>query len=164
MKAIHSYNDHLDDLVMFCNHYKESVVEAILQLSLLTCSSSVYALVINKFRLSCFKKHETYEASNMKQTINIMQKHNLEFSLIIKFYTEYFSEEIFRVESLSQLKTDIQVVDINWHDIDFIIEKYCKKSEVNANFVLCNEDLLFFETFNEFFKSADVKMSRTSLS
>lgn len=156
VEAIRSYDGHLDGLVTFCDHYKEPVAEAALQLSLPTCSPSAYALATDKFRLSRFEGHEAYGASSMKQATNIVQEHNLEFPLIIKPCTGYLSEGVFRVESLPQLEAGIQAIDISRHGTDFAIEKYCEGPEVDANFVLCDGDLLFFEASDEFPKSADV--------
>lgn len=156
VEAIRSYGGHLDGLVTFCDHYREPVAEAALQLSLPTCSPAAYALATDKFRLRCFEGHEAYRASSVKEATSIVQEHNLEFPLIMKPCTGYLSEGVFRVESLPELEAGVKAIDIERHGTDFAIEKYCEGPEVDANFVLCDEQLLFFEASDEFPKGADV--------
>ena len=156
VEAIRSYDGHLDGLVTFCDHYKEPVAEAALQLSLPTCSPSAYALATDKFRLRRFEGHEAYRASSVEQATSIVREHNLQFPLIMKPCTGYLSEGVFRVESLPQLEAGVQAIDIDRHGPEFAIEKYCQGPEVDANFVICDGELLFFEASDEFPKSADV--------
>lgn len=156
VEAVRSYDGHLDGLITFCDHYKEPVAKAALQLSLPTCSPSAYALATDKFRLRRFEGHEAYQASSVEQATSIVQEHNLEFLLIIKPCTGYLSEGVFRVESLSQLEAGVQAIDKDRHGTDFTIEKYCGGLEVDVNFVLCDGELLFFEASDKFPKSADI--------
>ncbi|PYH94184.1 hypothetical protein BO71DRAFT_353772 [Aspergillus ellipticus CBS 707.79] len=154
--AISSYDGHIDAIVTFCDHYKEPVAEAALQLSLSTCSPEAYALATDKFRLRRFEGDEAYRASSMEQATSIVLEHKLEFPLIMKPCTGYLSEGVFRVENLSQLEADAQSLNVERHGADFAIERYCDGPEVDANFVLCDGELLFFEASDEFPKGADV--------
>ena len=156
VEAIRSYDGHLDGIVTFCDHYKEPIAEAALQLSLPTCPPSAYALATDKFELRRFEGHQAYRASSIEQATRIVQEQNLEFPLIMKPCTGYLSEGVFRVESLPQLEAGVQAIDIGRHGTDFAIEKYCEGPEVDANFVLCDGKLLFFEVSDEVPKSADV--------
>jgi hypothetical protein len=155
VEALRSYDGHLDGLVTFCDHYKEPVAEAALQLSLPTCSPSAYALATDKFRLRRFEGQEAYVASTVEQATSIVRDSNLKFPLIMKPCTGYLSEGVFRVENLQQLEAGVQAIDIDRHGTDFAIENYCEGPEVDANLVLCDGELLFFEASDEFPKSAD---------
>ena len=47
------------------------------------------------------------------------------------------------------------VLSSDRHGKEFVIEKYCEGPELDANFVLCDGELLFFEASDDFPKSAD---------
>jgi biotin carboxylase len=74
----------------------------------------------------------------------------------MKPVTGYLSEGVVRVESLADLEAGVQTIDVDRHGADFAIEKYCEGPEVDANFVLCDGELLFFEASDELPKGADV--------
>lgn len=154
--AIRAYDGHIDGLVTFCDHYREPVAEAALQLSLPTCPPEAYALATDKFRLRRFEGHEAHRASSLEQATSIVRDHNLEFPLIMKPCTGYLSEGVCRVENLSQLEAGVRTINVERHGADFAIEQYCDGPEVDANFVICDGELLFFEASDEIPKGADV--------
>jgi hypothetical protein len=156
VKAIRSYDGHLDGLVTFCDHYKEPVAAAALLLSLPTYDPSAFALATDKFKLSLFERHEAYRASSAEEASSIIQAQSLEFPLIMKPCTGFLSEGVFRLENFEQLKAGVQAIDPDRHGKDFALERYCEGPEVDANFVLCDGEVLFFEASDEFPKGADV--------
>ncbi|KAF2717195.1 hypothetical protein K431DRAFT_277484 [Polychaeton citri CBS 116435] len=159
VKAIRSYDGQIDGLVTFCDHYKEPVAAAALELGMPTVAPSAFALATDKFKLRLFEGQEAFQASSAEQAVRIVQEHHLEFPLIIKPCTGYLSEGVFRVEELQQLENGVNSIDIERHGKDFAIEKYCDGPEVDANFILCDGELLFFEASDEFPKGADVNGS-----
>ncbi|KAE8325341.1 hypothetical protein BDV39DRAFT_194486 [Aspergillus sergii] len=154
--AIRAYDGHIDGLVTFCDHYQEPVAAAALELSLPACSPEAFALATDKFRLRVFEGHEAYEASSVQEATDIILEHKLEFPLIFKPRTGYLSEGVFRVESLAQVEDAVQSINVERHGAAFAIERYCDGPEVDANFILCDGEMLHFEVSDEFPKGADV--------
>jgi hypothetical protein len=154
--AVRSYEGQVDGLVAFRDHYKVYAAEAALQLSLPTYPPSAYEIATDKFKTSLSEGHHAYQASSVEQASSIVQEHNLEFPLIIKPCNGFLSEGVFRAENLPQLVAGVQAIDGDRHGKEFVIEKYCEGPEVDANFVLCDGELLFFESSDDFPKSADV--------
>lgn len=153
--TIRSWNGHLDGLVTFCDHYKEPVAEAALQLGLSTCSPSALSLATDKYRLRRFEGHEAYMASNMEEAVEAIQKHGLQFPLIMKPIVGYSSEGVTKLESLDELRVGVGAIDPDRHGTSFAIERYCEGPEVDANFVLCDGKVLFYEVSDEVPKGAD---------
>lgn len=70
--------------------------------------------------------------------------------------TGYLSEGVSRVESPQQLEASIRAINVERHEADFTLEKYCEGPEVDANFILCDGEILFFEISDELPKGADI--------
>ena len=153
--AVSSYKGPIDGIVTFRDHYKSYVAEAALQLGLPTDAPSAYAIATDKFKTSISEGHHAYRASSIGQASGIVQDHKLEFPLIIKPTNGFLSEGVFRVESLLQLQIGIQGINTERHGTEFVIEKYCEGPEIDANLVLCDGKLIFFEASDDFPKSAD---------
>ncbi|RDA88856.1 hypothetical protein CP532_5393 [Ophiocordyceps camponoti-leonardi (nom. inval.)] len=155
VKAVRSYEGHIDGIVTFRDHYKLPVAEAALQLSLPTYPPSAYEIATDKYKTSVSEGHHAYCASNADEASAILQQNKLDFPLIIKPTNGFLSEGVFRVESLDQLEAGVQAINTDRHGKEFVMEKYCDGPEVDANLVLCDEEVLFFETSDDFPKSGD---------
>ena len=155
LKAVRSYEGEIDGIVTFRDHYKTYVAEAAVQLGLPTDPPSAYDIATDKFKTSVSEGHHAYRASSIEQASSIVQEHRLEFPLIIKPTNGFLSEGVFRVENLSELEVGIKGINTERHGAQFVIEKYCEGPEVDANLVLCDETLIFFEASDDFPKSAD---------
>ncbi|KAF1923046.1 uncharacterized protein M421DRAFT_96423 [Didymella exigua CBS 183.55] len=156
VEAVRSLQYPIDGIVTFCDHYKAPVAEAALQLSLPTYSPDAYDIATDKFKTSILEGHHAYRASSVEEAHAIVQKHRLPFPLIIKPCNGFLSEGVCRVENLGHLEIGVQAINTDRHGKEFVIEKYCEGPELDANFVLCNGALLFFEASDDFPKSADV--------
>ncbi|KAI8965779.1 ATP-grasp domain-containing protein [Daldinia sp. FL1419] len=154
--AVRSYDGQIDGLVTFRDHYKAPVAEAALKLSLSTCPPSAYEIATDKFKTSVSEGHHAYQASSFEQAARLVQEKNLEFPLIIKPCNGFLSEGVFRAENLVDIKDGIQAINTERHGLEFVIEKYCEGPEVDANFVLCDGEVVFFEASDDFPKGADV--------
>ncbi|KAI1647984.1 ATP-grasp domain-containing protein [Daldinia loculata] len=153
--AVRSYEGQIDGSVTFRDHYKVVVAEAALRLSLPTYPPSAYEIATDKFKTSVSEGHQAYQASNFEQAARLVQEQSLEFPLIIKPCNGFLSEGVFRAESLRQIEAGIQAINTERHGVEFVIEKYCEEPEVDANFVLCDGEVIFFEVSNDFPKGAD---------
>ncbi|EFW20963.1 hypothetical protein D8B26_002757 [Coccidioides posadasii str. Silveira] len=159
--AVRSYEGHIDGILTFRDHYKVPVAEAAVQLSLPTYPPSAYVIATDKFKTSVSEGHIAYQASSAEQAVKIVQEHHLEFPLIIKPCNGFLSEGVFRVENLSQLEAGAQAIDTDRHGKEFVIEKYCEGPEVDANVVLCDGEVIFFEVSDDFPKGADANSHGT---
>ncbi|KAJ5376247.1 hypothetical protein N7509_013133 [Penicillium cosmopolitanum] len=153
--AVRSFPGHIDGLVTLRDQYKIAVAEAALQLGLFTDPPSAFEITSNKFKTSVSVGHNAFQASSIEQAIKIVHDHHLDFPLIIKPCNGFLSEGVFRAESLSQLETGIHSINTDRHGVQFVLERYCDGPEVDANLVLCDGELLFFEASDDFPKSAD---------
>jgi hypothetical protein len=160
--AVRSYKGQIDGIVTFRDHYKLFVSEAALQLSLPTYPPSSYDIATDKFKTSVFEGHQAYRASDAEEASRIVQERNLEFPLIIKPTNGFLSEGVFRVENLAQLEAGVRGINTERHGKDFVIEKYCQGPEVDANFILCDGELLFFEASDDFPKTGDANGQGTA--
>lgn len=163
--AIRAWGGHLDGLVTFCDHYKVPIAAAAMELGLPTYSPEIFDNITNKFKLSVSEGRPTHRASTFEQAARIVRENHLEFPLIIKPSLMGFqSEGVYRVENLEQIEAGMQATDTERHGLEFVIEKYCDGPEVDANFVLCDGELLFFEASDEFPKGADANGQETGSS
>jgi hypothetical protein len=149
-------NGPVDGIITGCEHYKVQIAEAALQLSLPTSPPAAYAIVTDKFKTSVSEGHHAYVASSVEQAASIVEKNKLEFPLIIKPCNGWLSEGVLRTENLPQLLNGVRAIDTKRHGDEFVIEKYCEGPEVDANFVICDGKLLFFEVSDDFPKGGDV--------
>ncbi|KAI0386719.1 ATP-grasp domain-containing protein [Hypomontagnella monticulosa] len=156
VEAVQSYKGQIDGIVSFRDQFKVPVAEAALQLGLSTYPPSAYAIATDKFKTSISEGHHAYRASSFEQATSIIREYQLEFPLIIKPTNGFLSEGVFRVEDISQLETSIQSINADRHGKEFVIEKYCEGPEVDANFVLCDGEVTFFEASDDFPKGADI--------
>ncbi|EEA24406.1 hypothetical protein TMatcc_007498 [Talaromyces marneffei ATCC 18224] len=155
VEAVRSYPGQIHGVIALLDLYKVAVAKAALQLGLCTEPPSAYEIATNKFKTSVFEGHHAFQASSIEQAVSIVRENKLDFPLIIKPCNGFLSEGVFKVESLSELEDGIHGINTDRHGLDFVIEKYCDGPEVDANFVLCEGELLFFEVSDDFPKSAD---------
>ena len=155
VNAVRSYPGKIDGLVTFRDQYKVAVAEAAVQLGLFTDPPQAFEIATNKFKTSVIEGHHAFQASSIEQAAKIVHEHHLDFPLIIKPCNGFLSEGVFRAENISQLETGVQSINTDRHGVKFVLEKYCKGPEVDANVVLCAGELLFFEASDDFPKSAD---------
>lgn len=153
--AVRSYNGQIDGIITFRDHYKLPVAEAALQLSLPTYLPSAYEIATDKFKTSVSVGHQAYCASSAAEASQIVQEQRLEFPLIMKPTNGFLSEGVFRVENLEQLEIGVRGINSQRHGKEFVIERYCEGPEVDANFVLCDGKVLFFEVSDDFPKTGD---------
>lgn len=153
--AVRSYDGPIDGILTFRDHYKLPVAEAALLLSLPTYPPSAYEISTDKFKTSVSEGHHAFRASDADEAARVVREHGLAFPLIIKPTNGFLSEGVFRVEDLAQLEAGVRGINTERHGSEFVIEKYCEGPEVDANFVLCDGKLLFFEASDDFPKTGD---------
>lgn len=156
VEAVRSYDGQIDGIVTFRDHYKRPVAEAAVRLGLSTYSPSAYEIATDKFKSSVSEGHHAFVASSAAEGCHIVREHGLAFPLIIKPTNGFLSEGVVRVENLAQFEAGVEAIHTERHGSEFVIEKYCSGPEVDANLVLCDGELIFFEVSDDFPKGADV--------
>jgi hypothetical protein len=155
VKAVKSYGKPVDGIVTFCDSYVVQVAQAAQQLGLETVSPDALRIATDKYQTSVFAGHQAYLASSPDEALEIARKNQLPYPLIIKPCNGWSSEGVFRVDSLDRLAEAAKSIDTSRHGSEFVIEKYCSGPEVDANFVLLDGEILFFEACDDFPKTAD---------
>ncbi|KAL7913113.1 hypothetical protein GGI35DRAFT_274722 [Trichoderma velutinum] len=155
VKSVKTYGKPVDGIVTFCDSYATQVAQAAQQLGLRTASPDALRTATDKYLTSVFAGHQAYQASSPDEALEIVSKNNLPYPLIIKPCLGWSSEGVFRVDSLDMLTTAVKSIDTSRHGSAFVIEKYCSGPEVDANFVLLDGEILFFEACDDFPKTAD---------
>ncbi|KAJ4858762.1 ATP-grasp domain-containing protein [Trichoderma breve] len=155
IKSVKTYGKPVDGIVTFCDSYATQVAQAAQQLGLQTASPDALRIATNKYLTSVFAGHQAYQASSPDEALEIVSKNNLPYPLIIKPCNGWSSEGVFRVDSLDTLTSAVKSINTSRHGSEFVIEKYCSGPEVDANFVLLDGEILFFEACDDFPKTAD---------
>ena len=81
------------------------------------------------------------------------------FPLIIKPCSSANSEGVSKVNNVQDLCEAMKAVDSNRRGRDVVIENYCDGPEVDANFILEDGKIMFFEVTDEYPKDADYGVS-----
>lgn len=154
--SVKSYDKPVDGIITFFDKYTVDVARAAVALGLPTVGSpESYRIATNKYETSVVAGHNGFKAFNAESAVRAANERNIEFPLIIKPCNGWSSEGVFRVNDLEELEKAVHSIDQARHGADFVVEKYCSGPEVDANFVLLDGKVLFFESSDDTPKSAD---------
>jgi hypothetical protein len=156
LESIRKYGKPIDGIITFADSYWTYIADAAKQIGIPTASAEALRTATNKYLTSKFVGHEAYRASGLTEALNIANNIDLPYPLIVKPCDGWSSEGVSRVNSFSELTAAINAIDKSRHGSEFVMEKYCAGPEVDANFVLLDGEVLFFETCDDLPKSADI--------
>ncbi|KAK2761660.1 Carnosine synthase 1 [Arachnomyces sp. PD_36] len=146
----------IDGLVTFFDPLFVGVAAAAKKLGLPTSSPEAYAVATDKFKTSIAEGRSAYCASGPEQVAEIIREANaLTYPLIVKPCSGWGSEGVFRVKNTTELEYAVRAIDFDRHGKNIVIEEYCGGPEVDANFVLVDSEVVFFEASDDFPKDAD---------
>ncbi|KAI4779354.1 glutathione synthetase ATP-binding domain-like protein [Aureobasidium sp. EXF-3400] len=155
LQSIKQYGKPIDGIITFADSYWTYIADAAKQEGIPTAPSEALKTATNKYLTSKFVGHEAYRASGPAESIDIAKKIELPYPLIVKPCDGWSSEGVSRVDSFDKLTVAIDAIDKSRHGSEFVMEKYCAGPEVDANFVLLDGEVLFFEVCDDLPKSAD---------
>jgi hypothetical protein len=155
VKSVQSYGAPVDGIVTFCDSYIVQVSQAAQVLGLEMNPPEALRVATDKYLTSVFAGHQAYRASSPEEAFDIASKNEMPYPLIIKPCNGWASEGVFRVDSIDNLVTAAKSIDTSRHGAEFVIEKYCEGPEFDANFILLDGEILFFEACDDFPKSGD---------
>jgi hypothetical protein len=153
--AIRKYGKKIDGIVTFFESYLVAVATAAAELSLPAQPPRAYEIATDKYETSLAEGHKAFRASSLDEATAIAHQAALSYPLIIKPCRGWSSEGVTRVQNNGELSAAIRAIDTERHGTAFVIEQYCDGPEVDANLVLCDGELLFFEVSDDFPKSAE---------
>jgi hypothetical protein len=154
--SVRSYDKPIDGIVTFWDRYQAEVAHAAKRLGLPTLASpESYRIAINKYKTSISAGHDAFLASSAEEAVRLAQEKKVEFPLIIKPCLGTSSDGVTRVSSLSELSAAASSINTDRHGNEFVVEKYCPGPEVDANFVLMDGEIIFFESCDDFPKTAE---------
>lgn len=160
--AVQEYGQAIDGIVSFFDPLLPSTAAAAAKLGLPAAPVSAYEIASDKHKTSHFEGHAAYRVSSLEEALATARQETskLAYPLIVKPCSGWGSEGVFRVDSESDLIQAIGSIDFGRHGSSFVMEKYCEGPEVDANLVLCDGELLFFEVSDDFPKDADGSPAR----
>lgn len=150
--AISQYAMHIDGITTFFETYAPLVAQAAQRLGLPTESPDALGVAADKYKTSIAAKHAAFRVSSEQDVQSLISSRQLQFPVIVKPCVGWSSEGVLRASDESQV---MAAARFHRHE-SFVIEEYCDGPEVDANLILLEGELLFWEISDEFPKSGDL--------
>jgi hypothetical protein len=157
LETLRSYGEKIDGIIASQESYSPLVAQVAQRLDLPGWPSSGLEIATNKYKTSISENRKAFRASNATDALRIARLEVLPYPLIIKPCRGWSSEGVFRVGNEEELEKAANEIDVGRHGNDFVIEPYCDGPEVDANLILCDGELVFFEVSDDFPKTADTR-------
>lgn len=157
MAAVEGYGRPIDGIISFFDPLLPATAAAAARLGLPTGPVAAFEVAADKQKTSVLDGRPAYRISSLQEALAAVRRENspLAYPLIVKPCSGWGSEGVFRVDGEPDLVRAIGSIDFERHGASFVLERYCDGPEVDANFVLCDGELLFFEASDDFPKDAD---------
>ncbi|KAJ5138903.1 ATP-grasp domain-containing protein [Penicillium bovifimosum] len=159
VQAVATRRGHIDGICTVSDRCLLPVAKAATALNLPTEPPHAFATAIDKAasRQLCADEGISFLAVQHRAEIKARLKDgtfHAQYPLIVKPSTGWSSEHVFRVKNEEELCLAAERVATR-RNTKILIEPFVDGPEVDANFVLCDGDLLFFETSDDFPSPAD---------
>ncbi|WPG99926.1 Hypothetical protein R9X50_00274900 [Acrodontium crateriforme] len=154
VEAVRASGHHIDGIVTMYDPRAAAVGRAAEKLGVALAPSEAFEIATNKFRTSLLDGHAAHRVSSLAEAKDLVATGKATFPLIAKPVEGYLSEGVFLLKHIEDLdKAITEIVEV--HGKDAVIEPYCDGPEVDANFVLADGEILFFEASDDFPCTAD---------
>ncbi|KAI0002844.1 hypothetical protein F4779DRAFT_634886 [Xylariaceae sp. FL0662B] len=154
---------HLDGIMTVDEHLLTIVAHAATILGLNTSPPKSVSLAQNKFQT---RQLDTNVYCRLVRSVGDLEKllaedgPRLQYPLIVKPAKGWSSEGVWRVENELELRTKVamlwQDAFTAWHGHDVVVETYVNGPEVDANMVLVDGEVVFFEVNDDFPSPGDL--------
>jgi biotin carboxylase len=157
VEAVRGYGKPVDGIITISDARLISVAKACEILGYPTSPSAAYTLAGDKFqtRMMELDPNGAFRVFSRLQRIMYIERRELTFPLIVKPCLGWGSQAVTKVSNTQQLLDAVEKA-ANCHKsnpqqrTDVVIEPYIDGPEVDANFVLLNGEILFFELVDDF--------------
>lgn len=156
LASIRAYGKKVDGIITFADSFWYYIAKIAAEIGVETAPPESLRIATNKFLTSKFVGHEAYRASSLDEALNIADKVELPYPLIVKPCDGWSSEGVSRIDSANELTAAVKSIDTSRHGTEFVMEKYCDGPEVDVNLVLLDGEVLFSEICDDLPKSADI--------
>ncbi|KAJ6134170.1 hypothetical protein N7523_000492 [Penicillium sp. IBT 18751x] len=159
--AVQSYGQPVDGIVCFADPMLVSVAEAAKQLGLSMASPEAFGICTDKYKSRTAAGMPALRVSSVEDVDRIDIDDKFRFPLIVKPILGWNSEGTSKVADLQELKAAMQSFNASLRGTSVVIENYCDGPEVNANLIIADGDLVFYEVNDDFPKSGDMALAES---
>ncbi|EFR00465.1 hypothetical protein MGYG_03467 [Nannizzia gypsea CBS 118893] len=154
VEAIQVSGHKIDGIITRFDPRAAATAKAAERLGIALAPAEAFEVATDKFRTSLLDGHSAYRVSSLYAAKSIIDEGKAFFPLILKPVAGFLSEGVFLVQNLYDLENAIHAI-ITVRGNDALMEPYCDGLEVDANFVLADGEVLFFEASDDFPTSAE---------
>lgn len=154
VEAIQISGHKIDGIVTLFDPRAAATAKAAERLGVPLAPAEAYEIATDKLRTSLLDGHSAHRVSRLADAKSLIDRGQASFPLILKPVAGFLSEGVFLVQSFEDLSHAINSI-VTIHGKDALMEPYCDGPEVDANFVLANGEILFFEASDDFPASAE---------
>ena len=158
--AITRYTVKVDGITTFTDWLLISTAQAAEILHLPSAPAKSFFRSTDKHTTRMMDVPEDFQVIRMRKGTNQEQQQAaLRFPVVVKPCRGWNSDGVLKATSEPELKAAIQYLLDTGNPYDVVIETYISGPEVDANFVLADGKLLFFELIDDFPSAADLASS-----
>ena len=159
IEALRSLGKPVDGITTFSDHYLVTVAKVAELLGLPTSPPAAFEKSRDKYqsRVLAADKSQILRADTVPELRKAIdnQPNALQYPLVVKPTGGYGSEGVAKVNNSDDLLRAATRIDTSRHGNGILVEPYIDGPEIDANFVLFDEQILFFEMSDDFPSNAD---------
>lgn len=159
VEALRSLGKPVDGVTTFSDHYLVTVAKVAELLNLPSSPPAAFERSRDKYqsRLLAADKSKVLRADTVPELHKAIsnQPNALQYPLVVKPTGGYGSEGVAKVNNFDDLLRAATRIDTSRHGKGILVEPYMDGPEIDANFVLLDEEILFFEMSDDFPCNAD---------
>lgn len=144
----------IDGIITFFDPRAAATARAAERLGVARAPAEAFEVATDKFRTSLLDGHSAHRVSTLGDARLLIDAGQASFPLILKPVEGFMSQGVFLVQNFEDLDHAISNI-VKIHGKDALMEPYCSGPEVDANFVLADGEILFFEAADDFPTSAE---------
>jgi formate-dependent phosphoribosylglycinamide formyltransferase (GAR transformylase) len=160
VKALKTQPESISGVVAYRDNLLVTAAEVAEELGLPTSPSSAVETCVNKHAMrmramsNCSQFIYARDLQHLQEQLNILPK-PLEFPLVVKPSAGQGSVGVSKVTDTKQLFNAVQAIENHGTKPGVIVESYIDGPEIDANFVMLDGEVLFFEVVDNFPCTAD---------
>ena len=159
VEALRSLGKPVHGITTFSDHYLVTAAKVAELLNLATSPPAAFERSRDKYqsRMLAADKSQVLRAETVSELRMAIknQPNALQYPLVVKPTGGYGSEGVAKVNNVDDLLQAATKIDASRHGNGILVEPYIDGPEIDANFVLLDEQILFFEMSDDFPCNAD---------